>query len=327
MDDVARAASRFRDDSDLIRVNAAAGALVPVRCLTLRPGRCGAGSGAAHRRGGRPDGGCASARRGVRRRHRAGAVRGRSARQPRRSRGRLVARSRSTATRTHRRAGRPAHSTSAPPPRPGPPTRRPGAARARLGHAGPGRDRRRPRGARRRPAPWRIDVSRGGGRRRRTGSSCTHGGLATSSILGRTWDHRPRRRAPRHRPAHRRGPLVGPLPHRDGRGRHARVDGQHLVSTAALVWGTRAATRLRERRGRPARRPRRQRDRRRSLAPRREVAGMTLWFLARAAGFVRPARRDGHRSRSARCLSTALATRGASTGGSFASSLTGPPPS
>ena len=36
MDDVARAASRFRTDSDLSRVNAAAGRLVPVGPLTLR---------------------------------------------------------------------------------------------------------------------------------------------------------------------------------------------------------------------------------------------------------------------------------------------------
>jgi thiamine biosynthesis lipoprotein len=35
MDDVARAASRFRPDSDLCRINAAAGRLVPVRRLTL----------------------------------------------------------------------------------------------------------------------------------------------------------------------------------------------------------------------------------------------------------------------------------------------------
>lgn len=35
MDDVARAASRFRDDSDLSRVNAAAGTLVPVAPLTV----------------------------------------------------------------------------------------------------------------------------------------------------------------------------------------------------------------------------------------------------------------------------------------------------
>ena len=35
MDDVARSASRFRDDSDLSRVNASAGRLVPVRRLTL----------------------------------------------------------------------------------------------------------------------------------------------------------------------------------------------------------------------------------------------------------------------------------------------------
>ena len=133
-------------------------------------------------------------------------------------------------------------STSARAPRPGPPTRRPGesargsATLSLSGLAGTSRS----TGAIRRP--WRIDVSEvADGPAYRIG--VTHGGLATSSVLGRTWEST---RGTEHH-------VIDPTTGRPARGslRTATVwAGTALAantwSTAALVWGDSAAARLHE---------------------------------------------------------------------------------
>ena len=313
-----------RDDSDLTRVNAAAGTLVPVERADPAPGRRGARSGAANRRGGRPDGRRASARRGLRRRHRAGACaaaverptapqrrcrlvrgHGRPRTRPDRRAGRAAARPRRDRQGLDRRRGGPAS---------------PRAARPRC----PGRDRRRPRVAGATARPWRVDVSEvAGGPAYRVG--LTHGGLATSSVLGR--DVGPRTAAPSTTSSTRPpgGPLEGRCAQRRS-GRH-RAGGQHLVApprwsgatppryastrrASPPGWSTATAP---SPRGRLAAATRRRRHDALVPGPRRRLR--------------RPARGHslGH-PRRARPPAPARATRSAATGGSCASWPTGLPP-
>ena len=131
--------------------------------------------------------------------------------------------------------------------------------------------------------PWRVDVAEvPGGAAYRV--DLTHGGLATSSVLARTWT------SDRGHEHH----VIDPRTSRpaDGPVRTATVWAPTAVaantwSTAAIVWGDSAAgTPPRGRSRRPAGRHRGPRHDARRLAGRRGGGGMTLWYLARAAGFA-----------------------------------------
>ena len=241
MDEVAGAASRFIDDSELNRVNAAAGTMVPVSSLALR--LVDVALEAARRTQGAVDptvgahlldAGYVDDIEKVRARKQ------RAATAPK-------AKANWSAVRIDRELGRigvPAGlrldlGASAKAWTADEGARR---VRARLGHAvlvGIGGDLALTGAIRR---PWRIDVSEvADGPAYRIG--VTHGGLATSSVLGRTWDST---RGTEHH-------VIDPTTGRPARGslRTATVwAGTALAantwSTAALVWGDSAAARLHE---------------------------------------------------------------------------------
>jgi len=239
MDEVARAASRFRADSDLTRVNDAAGALVPVGALTLR--LVDVALDAARRTDGAVDPTVGAHLLGVGYDDDIDQVR---------ARGHRVAAPRPgadwrgvTVDRDLRRLGvrsglRLDLGATAKAWAVDEAARR---VQARLGHAvlvGIGGDLAVAGAAGR---PWRVDVSEvmGGAVER---VDLTYGGLATSSVLARTWTSD---RGDQHH-------LIDPATGRPARGtvRTATVWAPTAVaantwSTAAIVWGDAAAARLR----------------------------------------------------------------------------------